>query len=698
MQYLKESIDNDLIAEMAECSKEDLFRWRALSKYPSDLPEYCSLIFPTGQIAELRFFEVISSALDRIFDEEVEEERKLEDYGQLLHVETREYLDHALDVIEKSPITFEDTLTSTWVSSSDCVACDQIDHPKDHVHFEEYNDMKEYLNNVTDVEKVWFENKCMDVTQVGEEEWKTKKFFNLKSMVHYVKWGKFVEHYVSRCTPKKKMREVMENYYFQGKVREANFILSSTLLGHDPPFYSNAMRVECDSSIQHYRPYGVGTLVEVFSGESPGVVSFHTRLIGGTVQRGSLKNDFPQSLLATPTLYKDTWKRANPHVRMKAYDKHVSFPFTAHYEDNNPWKEKQEEKDQVRKVVNDLMGLVHLTKVPDGDILVMGRPLWVTEEKAVFFQQSVPYITVMMERWMKKKRDRYPPYCIYPRKRNGMVVWSMVHPLQLIIFREIVEITSTEEIPIQILRRLCSCQQESSLSFCRTHGAVLDMGGLTVSAFCGPFLGDVIHIPEVTPFLRTEISITSSERKEWTESVGGEHVIQYLDTEAHFFSWPNVLPIGCPSIGYRCDQVDLLLYCQSSKGSNVVNGYIGTSAYQEWNLPIDLFMVIPNVIGEMCLFHNVLFWILTIENRLSRREIERMRGEGKDLVKKIKVKSSIPKVRSPPKYVCNACLERKTRAGFSLSQIKKGDLRKCKNCVDELLQGNCAADPPQKYW
>jgi hypothetical protein len=695
MQYLKDSIDKDLIAEMAECSKEDLFRWRALSKYPSGLPEYCSLIFPTGQIAELRFFEVISSALDKIFDKEVEEERKPEDYGQLIHLETKEYLDHALDKIEESPIFFEDTLTSTWVSSSECVVCDQIDHPKDHVHFEEHNDMKEYLDNVTDVEKVWFENKCMDVTQVGEEEWKSKRFFNLKSMVHYMKWGKFVEHYVSRCTPRKKMREVMENYYFQGKVREANFILSSTLLGHDPPFYPNAMRVECDSGVQHYRPYGVGTLIEVFSGESPGVSSFHTKLTWGTVQKSSMKKEFPQSLLAAPTTYKETWRRTNPHVRMKAYDKYVSFPFTVHYDDDNPWKEKQKEKDKVRKSVNDLKGLAHLTKVPDGDILVMGRPLWVTEEKAVFFQQSIPYITVMMERWMKKKRDCYPPYCIYPHRRNRKLVWSMVYPLQLTILRKVVEINSTEEVPIQILRRQCSCQGEDPISFCRIHGAVLDMGGLTVSAFCGPYSGDVIHIPEVTPFLRTEISITSSEQRDWTESVRGEHVIQYLDTESHFFSWPNVLPIGCPSLGYRCDQKDLLLYCQSPKGSNVVNGYVGASAYQEWNVPIDLFMVILNAIGETGLFHNVLFWILTIENRLSRQDIERMRGEGDGLSKNIKkIGSSTPKMRSPPQYVCKVCFER-PRAGFSMSQMKKGDLRKCKKCVKELLLSQ-AADPPPK--
>jgi hypothetical protein len=696
MQYLKDSIDKDLITEMAECSKEDLFRWRALAKYPSGLPEYCSLIFPTGQIAELRFFEVISSALDRIFDKELEEERKPEDYGQLIHVETKEYLDHALEKIEESPIFFEDTLTSTWVSSSECVACDQIEHPKDHVHFEEYNDMKEYLDNVTDVEKVWFENKCMDVTQVGEEEWKAKKFFNLKSMVHYTKWGKFVEHYVSRLTPKKKVREVMENYYFLGKVREANFILSSTLLGHDPPFYSNAMRVECDIGVQHLRPYGVGTLAGVFPGESPGVVAFHTTLTGGTVQKSSMKNDFPQSLLAAPTTYKESWRRANPHVRMKAYDKYVSFPFTVHYDDN-PWKEKQKEKDQVRKIINDLGGLVHLTKVPDGDILVMGRPLWVTEEKAVFFQQSVPYVTVMMERWMKKKRDRYPPYCIYPRKRNGVLVWSMVYPFQLTILREIVEIHSTEEIPIQVLRRECSCQrEEDSFSFCRTHGSVLNIGGLTVSAFCGPYLGDVIHIPEVTPFLRTELSITSSECREWTESVKDGHVIQYVDTEAHYFSWPSVLPIGCPSLGYRCDQKDLLLYCQSSKGSDKVNGYLGASAYQEWNVSIDLFMIIPNLIGETCLFQNVLFWILTIENRLSRHEIEKIRGDGEGSVKKIGEESSSSKVRLPPRYVCKVCLRRKERAGFSIAQIKKGDLRKCKNCVKELLLSNHAADPPQK--
>jgi hypothetical protein len=401
-----------------------------------------------------------------------------------------------------------------------------------------------------------------------------------------------------------------------------------------------------------------------------------------------LKEEIPRSLLAVPTVDKESCRRVNSHVKMKAYDKYVSFL-----------------------------------------------------EKAVLFQQSMPYVTVMMERWIKKKRRRrYSPCCVYPRKQNGKLVWSVEYPFQLKILREIVEINSTEEIPIQILKRECSCQREDSFSFCRLHGAVLNMGGTIVSFFCGPYVKDEIHIPEATPILCTEPS----------------HVFQYIDTRAHFFSWPNILPVDCSSLGYRCDQNDILLCCQSPKGSNVVNGYLGTSAFQEWNLPIDLFMVIPNVIREISLFQNVLFWILTIENRLSRQEIERMRegwGESAKVLKEnlprpqafvpiymptfeevlsragiqpiLKVESSSiarseredPVLKKkkmkylkkkeakssilnffppPPQYMCKVCLTWKIGANFSVSQKRKGGLRTCKNCVKELLRSNHAADPPQK--
>jgi hypothetical protein len=132
---------------------------------------------------------------------------------------------------------------SSYYSSSSIVVCSQILKPIDHVHFEEYNTLEAFLANITDIEYQWFAQKCTDWTRTTMADWEEGYFFNLKSAIHYRKFGDAIYSKMGHANPIKLM-ETLEMAHLQGnRAKVFNLLTSSQIVCP----YSSFIEVELET-------------------------------------------------------------------------------------------------------------------------------------------------------------------------------------------------------------------------------------------------------------------------------------------------------------------------------------------------------------------------------------------------------------------------------------------------------------------
>jgi hypothetical protein len=621
---------NGLVEEMASCSQEQLFKWRSAIQYPSDLPPRLSRLFPRGETSGLRFFELLVKAED-LQEERIQKTPLVPKYGQIEMVEPTSALDQQMESVSKEqpPIYSEEILKNTWVSASECGPCEQIENPKDHTHFEEYPSIDKFVSSMNDVEQQWFEKKCTDPGQTGYDSWKKKNFFNLKAMVHYLKWGKFVEYYALSSEPKM-ISQKMEEYYRQGKLVKANSILTSTLLGHTPDL---DYFVPYDFPVFHYRPYMGDSFIEVYPRREEeyyvGVRSFHVSMKWGRVFGRLNTHDSPYSLKATHLMFNQNWRAKNSHLKLKAEDEDVIFYYVSHLT-NNPFQKIKESNLRIYNEIKLKKNRVSVRwKWENGFSLAMERRIHIAPDKIVFLTQTVPMITVAMERWLKRSRTTSPSYCLYPKRKKGNLRWDFGDHCKFVCYGESVDIETRKDIKVAVYPR-CNClgnyRGHLHPMLCSRHGGRARIGSAMVSVLCDPILGDDVSLLWNSAIYQMDERVTSYRPVPWSSRVGEDFPMFLWEIQPHFFSWPSIGPIGFPALGYRTEIEGISLKMDIKKNLEVVNGWIGASSYQEWNIPIDVVLLLKEKLEDDHLFVLILFWIVTIENRFPKDQVLGMWG------------------------------------------------------------------------
>lgn len=718
MNYLKEESKDKRLELLTGIKKETLLYWQRLLYVPLDIPSGLKGEYRPGEVIPVSFYDLIEAALTKMEDQE---DKDYDDYGDgyrdLLPEETdlSFLLEEQIEKIESRGVP-----AKSWVSSSDLDWCGQTLVSIDHTHFEEFYVISDYLNAMTDVELRWFTRKCMDISARGMSAWESGIFYNQRAMVHYMKWGAVLESQFWRVERTiNRISEHMVSLYQKGKEYEANLILTNMQLCHENREELQGKTINIDLSLpdQIIRPLSENRgFVEVFpEGTQTGSPASVNQIEMGRKVSFLQDADVPFSVRGVELAKRKEWKMLHPEIDLIQTDKKIEIPYTVCY-NGDPWKALGRR----RLILQEK--LLH-PRIERGRFKLKARSdppfgvaVWVEGQNWCWMWHSIQIPTMAVERWVENLK-KYPPMCIYFRTTNTDSVWSIVGNCQLRMKRNYVQIDSSE-VKVVLKERICSCLDYLKFSkstydsyFCRSHGARIQIKGIDISVFCEPLEGDCVHVPKFHCYYDYNPYVLANSEEHWVTRLEGRVPYKQIANHfsPHFYSWPNVMPIGGPPLNYCIGGNVSRIIIISKKNEKVFGGIIGSGHYQQWNIPMDLICSITPIIPVEEIWGQIVFWVVTFENRMTKARIIEMQSllpsqVSMNLEKAADMLVSPPmhsypirlvdhRQEPPPEgckvFRCSLCLEIKDPCEFPrLEKIpeEKRD-RKCSLCVKESIKG-----------
>lgn len=108
-----------------------------------------------------------------------------------------------------------------YPSASLCTRCPQIWSPQDHVHFQRFDSIDDYLDHMTDIEVKWFKCKNIHPDYVTEKDWRQGVFFNLRARFHCSMWEEELDERLKGFEPRFKLAARVDLLFLQGRSEEA---------------------------------------------------------------------------------------------------------------------------------------------------------------------------------------------------------------------------------------------------------------------------------------------------------------------------------------------------------------------------------------------------------------------------------------------------------------------------------------------
>jgi hypothetical protein len=525
----------------------------------------------------------------------------------------------------------------THFSSSQMSCCTQIDRPVDHVHFEDCHTLDRYLNLITDIEVEWFVKCCEKVTHISWEHWHAKNFFNVRAYVHWMKWGAFLKEMVYYVEPKR-MKQTMHEMFASRRDMEAMLLLTH---GQLTCYRDKRNTIEFSSPVKLYCPcLDNGTLINVQPWGASDFHEGHPLLM----RQFSAWHDISCIDDIAPSQDVSMEEEEQPEFSFvpEGEEARITYNWDALIED--PVEEKWVVGDgliqlEVIKPSEDPMNVLEkemgqslesLDKKPQEEGLSVEVEEVDSQKVLVFTHEAnldnchlplslnmpLEGLTISQQKWMDTSESLLP-LCLYPSisvdyrpffSINGVRIMQETGPVYLTHWH------------VNRIKNNCSCCGNTVI--CRAHGAVCFYLGRQMSVYCGPYKGDVFHVPRMIP----QTWITNS----WTRS-SLQCVPKFKNMEMrmdlrwapHPYTFPCILPGDGSPISYF-SRVNELKYEIILEG-NYFHFRVGPQIAEKNFLSLDLLFLLFNNMFELDLVIRTVHWIFKFEQSFSRFHLEYMK-------------------------------------------------------------------------
>lgn len=530
-------------------------------------------------------------------------------------------------------------VSRTHFSSSQMAICNQLESPKDHVHFEDCHTLSRYLNLITDIEVEWFDKCCEDVTRIGWLDWRSREFFNVRAYVHWMKWGSFLKELVYYVEPKR-MRQTMQEMFASHRDMEAMLLLTH---GQLTCHVEKKNTLEFSTPVKLYCPcLENGTLINVQPWGPSDYHEGHPLLM----RQFSAWHDISciDDVNPSQDISMEEEGHQDQFPLIEEEDSRIAYNYEVFADD--PVEESWVVSDglvqlEIIKPIRDPLYTLEsemersvnaLNNKPQEEGVSVSIESEGLQDKLVITHEanldmyhmplslSMPFegLTISQQRWIDSKEPLLP-ICLYP-------VVSVDHrPVFIIngieIFKETGGVYLTHW-HIKQVKNNCFCCDNTVV--CRTHGATCYYLGRQMSVYCGPYKGDVFHVPRMTP----QSWLTNS----WTRptlslSPKFENKEMRIDLRwaSHPYTFPYVLPGEGGPVSYfsRTDQISYEIEFEGSFFHFRVGPQQGIKNF----FPVELLFLLFSNLFETDLAIRTVYLVFKIEQSFTYFHLQYLKGE-----------------------------------------------------------------------
>lgn len=506
-------------------------------------------------------------------------------------------------------------------SSSTLVSCSQIHKPKDHVHFEEYETIDEYLESMTDVEYHWFARQETDCSKTTYQAWDEHQFFNLKAAVHYKKFGDALLFSLCRVNPIM-ISGIMEDAYRKGNESLAFNILTSSQI-ECPQCFSKVFKFETPPV--NYVPAIVNAaMVQVERTDSTVEKS-----VTGEIASGVLITDIddvvlPESWVGKGLDFLNKEKeKGQVEAKCKVDEKRDLVVVTPL---QYPWNDQFEETSTVREVLRQrecIFGEQAKIATQEKEPVIafsmkFGRKKMVCATPPV----CIPSISIL--RWLCNVK-KYPPlqFCVpmaaekvMDFKLGGTLVFSMDQG----------KVFLSPSFKNRTFFCDCVSRQNSKSKnkgeFCREHGVTGTISGAKASLFRAPREEDTFVFVSTAPGVYTTHLLTKEK-----QGMGPRFKNYYSRKDQQQlevpYSWPVPSLLGSPPLGYLMRTYFVPISFEEER--NFLHVTTGKQRGKKNFFPIEILLLYREV-PEESIGHTILTYMVWLEENLSFFDLGLLKG------------------------------------------------------------------------
>jgi hypothetical protein len=508
---------------------------------------------------------------------------------------------------------------SSYYSSSSIVVCSQILKPTNHVHFEEYSTLEAFLANITDIEYQWFAQKCTDRTRTTMADWEEGYFFNLKSVVHYRKFGDAIYKKMGHANPIRLM-ETLEMAHLQGnRAKVFNLLTSSQIICP----YSSPLEVEFETPQVNMAPSLADASLVKLDKENKEIDSaVGASVCGGALWSGLGSFGLPSSWLELPPQETKELREKNPCILTSAkiepkYDLVVSTKEC----DLDFQKKGLQDVTSILEAKKDVFGKrVHVIEKKGKPKLRFSHGSDVSyEDQMVDVPFSIP--TISSIRWLTHV-EKLPTLNLFlPVLCGGTFYFHFLGDTLFWVSDRLVRLKRD----VEIVQRYCSCEKNKKGIVCQKCGIRVKYKGLFISFFHKPLPEDsyVVRHPVFSAF---PSSYLGKDTGEMGISYLGKKIRSDLAVVNFPDTWPYPSSLGSPPAGYLMRSFSVPMHYIFEPQVPFFHVQTGAQMMKKNFLPVELIYLFQKV-PENLLGHLIMIYLVWYEENLSFYDLYRKRGE-----------------------------------------------------------------------